>query len=150
MGNWVSLEVKDVSYADLFDLTAHVIDGEGFAVCEEDRHNGTIGTKWNYEKITTQGRLPIRRRLETSIDPEGEGGFTVKIRIDQEANWKGYRLNELEQSNSWDEHGWDVDTAVLILKKIEIQVKDAGLSKEFEERHKKAEERKSAVPDVLR
>jgi hypothetical protein len=148
--DWVSLQVQDVSYADIYDLALHVIESEGYPLSEINIHEGRIVTGWFYGKMTDRGRFPIRRRAEVRVDPEDEGGFLVRVRIDQEANREGYRLTDPRLSDAWDEYGWDREGAALVLKKIEIQVKEYEPSEEFFERHKKSEELKARIPDVLK
>lgn len=147
--NWVVLQVEDVSYSDLYQLTCHVIDGEGFKVAHADPHTGTIRSSWNYAKITDVGRFPIRRQLEAKIVPE-ESSYLLSVRIDQEANREGYGVSDPQLSDNWDEYGWDRKTCETILKKIEIQVTEYGPSDEFYKRFREADELKSEVPDVLK
>lgn len=147
--DWVTLQVQDVSYADLYDLTLHVIENEGFPLHTINIHEGEIVTGWNYGMITDTGRFPIRRRVEAWVDPDDDGAYVVRLRIDREANWEGYRITDPRLSDAWDEYGWDRETAGRILKKIEIQVKDFEPSEEFFERFKKSEELKARIPDVL-
>ena len=144
---WTSLDVRGVNYNDLFDLTVHTIGGEGFKFTRTDPHAGIIRTGWNYEKILDVGRFPIR--LEATIDPAGEGVYRIKMRIDQEALREGYRIMTPEESDGWEEYGWDDETTGLILKKIELQVKDVGPSEGYKRRHERARELRKPVPKVL-
>jgi|GEM_PF-3219245 len=146
---WQSLAVEDISYSDLYGLTLHVIDSEGFQLSWCDIHEGEITTTWNYSKITDTGRFPIRRRLEARIDPESQGSYQVKLRIEQEANWEGYGISDPKLSDAWDDYGWDREKASLILKKIEIQTREYEPSDAFYERYRRAERLKTEVPDVL-
>jgi len=145
----MELRVEDVSYSDLYQLTCHVIDREGFRISEADPHLGTIVSSWNYNKITDVGRFPIRRQLEAKIERDDES-YLVIVRIDQEANRDGYGVSDPELSSYWDEYGWDYKTCETILKKIEIQVKEYGPSDEFYKRFREAEDLKSTVPEVLK
>jgi len=147
--DWSSLKVEGVAYQDLFELTAHVITSEGFSLKKIDPNAGLLTTDWNYSKITDTGRFPIRRRVEARIDPEDEGGYLISVRIDQEANWEGYGLTDPRLSDSWDEYGYDEETASLILKKIDIQVREFGPSEDFKNRFRKAEKLKGKIPKVL-
>lgn len=147
--NWMALRVDEVSYSDLYQLTCHVIDREGFKLSHADPHLGTIRSSWNYNKITDVGRFPIRRQLEATIKREDDA-YLVSLRIDQEANRDGYGMSDPELSDSWDEYGWDRKTCETILKKIEIQVKEYGPSDEFYKRFREAEDLKADVPEVLK
>jgi len=147
--DWVSLQVQDVSYSDIYDLALHVIEKEGFPLRTVDIHEGQILTGWNYAMITDTGRFPIRRRVEARVDPADNGAYVVMVRIDREANWEGYGVTDPRLSDAWDEYGYDRNTAILILKKIEIQVRDYEPSEEFYERYKRSEELKARVPDIL-
>ncbi len=151
--HWHTLDVDTINYYDLYNLTQQTICGEGFKIAANDMHEGTIESDWNYDKMTDVGRFPIRRMVEAKIDPLDEGeGFTVCVRIDQEANREGYRLMTPELSEGWEEYGWDDEVAGLILKKLELQVGEFSPSEEFKERHRKAMELKteSRVPDTLK
>jgi hypothetical protein len=147
--HWQSLKVEDVSYRDLYDLTLHVIDDRGFKIQESDINSGSIISQWNYEKLNDRARFPIRRKVEARIDEAGDNAYLIKIRIDQEANWEGYRVIDPRTSDTWDEHGYDEQTEKDILYRIDLQVRDFEPSEQFYERHRKARDLKSEVPDVL-
>lgn len=147
--HWQTLEVEEISYRDLYDLTLHVIDDKGFKIQQSDIAEGTIISQWNYDKVDDVMRCPIRRKVEARINESGNNAYLVKIRIDQEANWKGYRIIDPRTSDTWDEHGYDEKTETDILYRIDLQVREFEPSEEFYERHRKARELKSEVPDVL-
>jgi len=143
------LKVDNVSYQDLFRLTAHVIDSEGFMLDEIDANEGLITTRWDYDKLVDVGRFPIRRRAEARIDPAGEGVYEVELSIEQEALRQGFGLSNPEKASGWESYGYDKQTTRDILTRIKLFVRDFKPSDEFYDRYKKKQDLKKTVPDVL-
>lgn len=149
-GEYQYLTVKEIQYSDLFNLTAHVIDRQGFALEEMNPSEGYIESYWDYEKLVDVGRFPIRRKVECQIDPDGESTYKIKLRITQEALWESYMVNEPEHRKNWETYGVDKETARNILTRINLMVKDFEPSDEFYDRWRRKEEFKKGVPDVLK
>lgn len=144
-----SLRVEEVTYQDLFRLTAHVIDTEGFVLQELNSDEGVIITKWDYNKLLDVGRFPLRRRAEAQIDPYGDGAYVIHLEIEQEALRRGYGVSEPEKSTDWESYGYDKQTTRAILTRIKLITRDFEPSQEFYNRYKKKEDLEKSVPDVL-
>jgi len=148
---WSRLHVENVTYNDLFDYAAQIVRDDGFSLEDADKNSGLISTTWKYGRDTDRGRFPKRRKVVIRIDPDGDGEWLVRVRIDREANWEGYyRITEPEQSEGWEGDGCDDDMAVLFLKKIEILVKDYESAEAGAGDDEKETESRSTVPEVLR
>lgn len=146
---WQQLKVDDISYGDLFRLTSHVIDSDGFVIEDANTHTGSIRTKWNYGTFADVGRFPIRRRAEAQIDPVGERTFMVHLRIKQEALWEGYGAVDLEKQKGWEAYGFDKRSTQLNLAYIRLFVEEFEPSDDFYERYKRKDLLKEKVPDIL-
>ena len=147
---WQEIEVEDLSYDDLFRLTAYVIDSEGFVIDEQNLDDGVITSKWDYHKLVDMGCFPIRRRDTAYVDPEGDGKLQVKVRIKQEALWSSYATVDLKDQTGWQNYGFDKETARKILTRIKLMVKGFEPSKEFYDKRKHWTQKKEQVPEVLR
>ncbi|MBU0753679.1 MAG: hypothetical protein KJ645_00975 [Planctomycetes bacterium] len=146
---WQRLEVEDLSYNDVFRLTTHVIDTNGFIIDEANTHTGEIVTRWNYGKFVEHGRFPIRRRVEAQIDPTGDQTYLIRLRAPQEALWEGLAAVELDRQEGWEDHGFDKNTTLMILSKIRFFVKEFKPSDDFYNRYKRKDRLDQEVPDVL-
>ena len=144
-----SLRVEEISYQDLFRLTAHIIDSEGFVLEDLDSNEGLITTKWDYDKVLDIGRFPIRRRAEARIDPAGDGAYVIHLTIDQEALRMGYGVSEPEKATGWDSYGYDKAATRDILTRIKLLTRDFEPSDDFYDAYRKKEDLKKAVPEVL-
>jgi hypothetical protein len=144
-----SLRVEEVSYQDLFRLTAHIIDQEGFVLEDLNSDEGYISTRWDYNKLLDVGRFPLRRRAEAQIDPDGEGAYLIHLTIDQEALRRGYGVSEPEKSDDWEEYGYDKQATRTILTRIKLLTRDFEPSTDFYNKYKKKDELEKDVPEVL-
>ena len=142
--------MKDIQYGDLFNLAAHVIDSEGFVLNDVNPGEGYISTRWDYKKLVDVGRFPIRRKVDCHIDPDGQKEYEVRIRIDQEALWKSYLVNEPELSDDWESYGTDKETAQEILSRIKLLTMEFKPSDEFYKRWERKDRYEEKVPDVLK
>ena len=145
-----SIQVEDVSYNDLFELTAFMVGRAGFVIDVSDRNSGEIVSKWDYNKLIDVGRFPIRRRLTAQIDPEGENNLSLEIRTYQEALWESYNMTtDQDKRKGWQAYGFDKQTAHDILTIIKTQITEFEFSDEYYNRHKRLEEIMESVPEVL-
>ena len=149
-GPYHYLTVKEVQYGDLFNLTAHVIDNEGFVLNEVNPSKGFIDTYWDYKKLVDVGRFPIRRKVECQIDPKGEGEYEIRLIIDQEALWQSYMVNDPQKAKNWEEYGTDKETAMTIISRIKLLTREFEASDEFYDRWRRKEQLREGVPDVLK
>ena len=147
---WQYLEVENVSYRDLFVLTSHVIDSEGFVLDEQNTNTGSITTRWNYGKLIDVGRFPIRRRAEAQIDPLEEGKYQLKLRIPQQALWENYGVVNPETAKGWELYGDDKETTHSILTRIKLMVQDFEPSEDFLDRMKRIDKLRDTTPEVLK
>ena len=147
---WQELEVEDLSYDDLFRLTAYVIDSEGFIIDELNLDDGVITSKWDYNKIVDMARFPIRRRVTAHVDPQGDGKLQLKLKIKQEALWSSYATVDLKNQKGWESYGYDKAKAQKILRRIKLMVRGFEPSKDFYEKRTKWSGKKESVPEVLR
>jgi hypothetical protein len=146
---WQYMEVENVTYGDLFRLTTHIIDSDGFVIEDANTHTGDIVTAWQYGKLAERGRFPLRRRAEASVDPAGDGTFRVGLRIKQQALWEGISSEDLDKQKGWEYHGYDKAGTRRILTRISLFVQEFKPSDEFYERYKRQDKRKEEVPEIL-
>jgi len=147
---WQSLKLDNISYNDLFHLTAHVIDSEGFVLDIIDPNEGSIVSGWEYNKILDIGRFPIRRKVEAIIDSLEERSYQLNLRIEQEALWKNYGVMDLEHKEGWEFYDYDKETTQNILTKIKLILEDFEPSKEFYDRWKRKDDFEKDVPEILK
>lgn len=147
-GGWHTLRVNSLSYGDLFKLTSHVIDSEGFVIKEANAHNGEIETDWSYGKVVEVGRFPIRSRVEATVDPENDG-YEVSLRVRREALWKDYGVRDIRNQEGWEPHPSDKKMGFKLITRIRMFVEEFKPSDEFYNRYKRLEHMKKQLPDVL-
>jgi hypothetical protein len=86
--------------------------------------------------------------VEARIDPEDEGRYLVKLRIEQEAqNFGKMEVERMEEG--WQSYGYDKVKTLDILTRIKLLVKDFKPSDAFYERYKRGDSLRSSVPKVL-
>ena len=143
------MEVDEIGYQDLFRLTAHILDKEGFKVEDANANTGTIESRWDYTKLIDVGRFPIRRKARIEINPiEGEA-YEVRVRIDQEALWKNYGSGvDVKEKDDWESYGEDYVTAHDLLTHIELKVREFKPSDEFYDRYRRIDEIREKVPEM--
>ncbi|MFH1999625.1 MAG: hypothetical protein ABIK28_08090 [Planctomycetota bacterium] len=146
--NWQTLQVEKLSYGDLFRLTSHVIDTEGFVIDDANAHTGEIVTEWSYGKVVEVGRFPIRRRAIAHVDPAGDG-YEIRLIIEQEALWKDYGVRDLKDQDGWEYHPNDKTKALQILRRIRVFVEEFKPSDEFYERYRRMDHLKKSTPELF-
>ena len=146
---WQYLEVEDVSYGDLFNITAYMIDSNGFMIEDQNTNTGVILTQWEYNGSLDVGRFPIRRRAEAHIDPKGDGLFDLGLRIEREALWNRKGPDELSRQEGWEAYGYDKDKTREILGRIRRLLKDFEPSQEFYDRINRMQRMRESIPKFL-
>ena len=146
---WQTLEVENLSYGDVFNLTVYVIDTEGFVIDSQDSDSGLITTFWDYKKMLDVARFPIRRKVEAHVDPSGDDRYIIDIRIRQEALWENYATVDVKNQKGWDLYGSDKETTHSILTRIKLLTREFKPSDDFYQQRKQMDELRGTIPDVL-
>ncbi|MBM3985040.1 MAG: hypothetical protein FJ296_05020 [Planctomycetes bacterium] len=122
---WAEASFQDISYPSLYAVVLSTVDAEGYAVIQRDPQSAELHSEWIYGTSRTVVRGPSRRRVHAEMEPVGEKGWRVRLRVEEQVVRKGGMLaTNVRESENWEEFEDNFDDAEYLMAKIAVLLRE--------------------------
>jgi hypothetical protein len=116
---WAEASFHGISYPSLYAVVLSTVDAEGYAVPLRDPQTAELHSDWIYGTSRSVVRGPSRRRVHAELEPVGEDGWRVRLRVEEQVIRKGGMLaTNVRESENWEEFEDNFDDAEYLMAKI--------------------------------